>query len=47
MRVAAHKLSTDGKNDGQIKQLRTDLDEVREENRKLKEQISALEARLN
>ncbi len=47
MRVAAYKLSTDGKNDGQIKQLRNDLDEVREVNRKLKEQIGALEARLN
>lgn len=47
MRVAAYKLSTSGKNDEQIKQLRNDLDEVREENKKLKEQLGMLEARLN
>ena len=47
MRVAAYKLSTSEKNDEQIKQLRTDLEGVREENRKLKEQLGALEARLH
>jgi aminopeptidase N len=46
MRVAAYKLSTGEKSDEQIKQLRNDLDEVREENRKLKEQLDMLEARV-
>jgi aminopeptidase N len=46
MRVAAHTLRSGGKDDEQLKSLRKDLDEVREENRKLKEQLSALEARL-
>ena len=46
MRVAAYKLSTDEKNDEQFKQLRNDLDEVREANRKLKEQLGMLEARI-
>jgi aminopeptidase N len=47
MRVAAYKLSTSEKNDEQIKLLRNDLEDVREENRKLKEQLGSLEARLN
>ncbi len=46
MRVAAYKLSTSEKSDEQIKLLRNDLDEVREENRKLKEQLGTLEARM-
>ncbi len=46
MRVAAHTLRSRGKDDEQLKSLRKDLDEVREENRKLKEQLGALEARL-
>ncbi len=46
MRVAAHVLRSSDKSDEQLKQLRKDLDEMREENRKLKEQLSALEARV-
>ncbi len=46
MRVAAHALRTGDKSHEQLKQLRRDLDEVREENRKLKEQLGALEARI-
>src|SRR5579875_1065361 len=46
MRVAAHVLRQGGKDDEQIKNLRKDLDDVREENRRLKEQVSALEARI-
>jgi aminopeptidase N len=46
MRVALHALRTGDKTDDQLKQLRKDLDQVREENRKLKEQIGALEARM-
>jgi len=46
MRLAAHELRTGDKGDEQIKQLRKGLDEVREENRKLKEQFGALEARV-
>ncbi len=46
MRVAAHSLRSSDKTDEQLKQLRKDLDEVREENRKLKEQLGALEARV-
>jgi aminopeptidase N len=46
MRLAAHVLRSGGKDDEQLKSLRKDLDEVREENRKLREQLSALEARL-
>ncbi len=45
MRVAAYTLSTGDKTDDQLKQLRKDLDQVREENRKLKEQLGAIEAR--
>ncbi len=44
--VAARKLRSSGKDDAQLKQLRTDLDEVREENRKLRDQLTNLEARL-
>ncbi|GCE04342.1 M1 family aminopeptidase [Dictyobacter aurantiacus] len=44
--VAAQRLSTEGKDEAQLKQLRSDLDEVREENRKLREQLSAIEVRL-
>jgi aminopeptidase N len=46
MRMAAHVLRSGGKDEEQLKSLRKDLDEVREENRKLREQLSALEARL-
>jgi len=46
MRVAAHALRTANKTDEQLQQLRTDLDQVREENRKQKEQLESLEARV-
>ncbi len=46
MRVAAHTLRSGDKADEQLKQLRKDLDLVREENRKLKEQFGVLEARM-
>jgi aminopeptidase N len=46
MRVAAHALRTTDKNGEQLKQLRKDLDQVREENRKQKEQLESLEARV-
>jgi aminopeptidase N len=46
MRVAAHTLRTSDKGDEQYKQLRKDLDEMREENRSLREQLAAIEARL-
>jgi aminopeptidase N len=46
MRISAHTLRTSDKADEQLKQLRKDLDQVREENRKLKEQLGALEARV-
>ncbi len=44
--VAAKGLSTGGEDDAQLKLLRHDLDEVREQNRKLREQLGAIEARL-
>ncbi len=44
--VAAHVLRTGDTSDEQLRQLRTDLDLVREENRKFKEQLGAIEARL-
>ncbi|HVB20331.1 MAG TPA: M1 family metallopeptidase [Ktedonobacteraceae bacterium] len=46
MRVAVHVLRTGDTSDEQLRQLRTDLDLVREENRKFKEQLGAIEARL-
>jgi aminopeptidase N len=46
MRVAAHALRTGDKSEEQLKLLRKDLDQVREENRKLKEQLGAIEARI-
>ncbi len=46
MRLAAQSLRTGDKTDEQLKQLRKDLDEMREENRKLREQLSSLEARI-
>jgi aminopeptidase N len=46
MRVAAYALRTTDENQEQVKQLRNDLDELREENRKLKEQLSNIEARI-
>ena len=46
MRVAAHTLRTANKTDEQLKQLRKDLDQVREENRKQKDQLTSLEARV-
>lgn len=47
MRVAAHVLRSSGKDDEQFKALRKDLDEIREENRKLKDQFTALESRVH
>jgi aminopeptidase N len=44
--VVARNLRAGTKGDEQLKSLRTDLDEVREENRKLREQLSELLARL-
>jgi aminopeptidase N len=46
MRVAASALQTSNKTDEQLKQLRKDLDQVREVNRKQKEQLESLEARV-
>jgi len=46
MRVAAHTLRTSDKSDEQYKNLRKDLDEMREENRSLREKLAAIEARL-
>ncbi|HEU5228907.1 MAG TPA: M1 family aminopeptidase [Ktedonobacteraceae bacterium] len=46
MRMAAYMLRTGDKSDEQLKLLRKDLDEVREENRKLREQLNALAAKL-
>jgi aminopeptidase N len=46
MRLAAYELRTGDKSDEQIKQMRKSLDEVREENRRLKERFGALEARI-
>lgn len=45
-RVIAHTLRTTDKSEEQLKTLRKDLDEVREENRKLRYQIDALEVRV-
>jgi aminopeptidase N len=44
--VTAQTLSSSDNEDGPLKQLRHDLDEVREENRKLREQLGAIEVRL-
>jgi aminopeptidase N len=46
MRVAVQKLRMVDESDEQIKQLRKDLDEVRQESRKLRERLEALETRL-
>ncbi len=46
MRLSAHALRTGDKADEQLKQLRKDLDQLRDENRKLKDQLGALEARV-
>ncbi len=46
MRLTIHALRSSDKDDEQFKGLRKDLDEMREENRKLKEQLTALEARI-
>ncbi len=46
MRLSIHALRSSDKDDEQFKGLRKDLDEMREENRKLKEQLTALEARI-
>jgi aminopeptidase N len=45
MLASANALRSGEKTDEQLKQLRGDLDELREENRKLREQVSSLEAR--
>ncbi|GAC1683060.1 MAG: M1 family aminopeptidase [Ktedonobacteraceae bacterium] len=44
--VSARTLRNATKDDALLKQLRTDLEEVREENRKLRDQLTNLEARL-
>jgi aminopeptidase N len=46
LRVASHALRTGDKSEEQLKSLRKDLDELREENRTLKDKLSAIEARL-
>jgi len=46
MRLTLHALRSGDKDGEQFKGLRKDLDEMREENRKLKEQLTALEARI-
>ncbi len=46
MRLSIHALHSSDKDDEQFKGIRKDLDEMREENRKLKEQLTALEARI-
>jgi aminopeptidase N len=46
-RAAAQTLRVGDKNDEQLKELRKSLDEVREDNRKLRDQLDALEARMN
>lgn len=46
MGVAAHVLRMGDGTSDQLQQLRKDLDQVREENRKLKEQLGALEVRM-
>ena len=46
MRVAAYTLRSGDKTDEQLKQLRKYLDQVREENRKQKELLEALEAKV-
>lgn len=46
MRAAAHVLRSGDKSEEQLRQLRQDLDEIREENRKLKEHLGSLEARV-
>jgi len=43
MRVAAHTLRTSDKIDEQYKQLRKDFDELREENRSLREKLAEIE----
>ncbi len=46
MRLSAYALRSSDKDDEQFKSLRQDLDAMREENRKLKEQLAAIEARI-
>jgi aminopeptidase N len=46
MRLAAHKLRSTGKDEEQLKQLRKDIDDAREENRKLRNQLDELSARI-
>ena len=46
MRVATHTLRTSDKSEEQYKQVRKDLDDMREQNRSLREQLAAIEARL-
>src|SRR5579885_2520064 len=47
MRTAIMALRSGGSSDEQLKELRQNLDRLREENRKLQEQLSALEARIS
>jgi aminopeptidase N len=46
MRAAVSALHSGGSNDEQLRDLRQNLDRLREENRKLQEQLSTLEARI-
>jgi len=46
MRLSAYALRSSNKDDEQFKALRTDLDDMREENRKLKESLAALAAKV-
>lgn len=46
MRVAAHTLRTADTGEEQLKQVRKDLEDIREENRRLSEQVKSLESRI-
>ena len=46
MRLAAYSLRTGNKHEEQVQQLRKDFDEIREENRKLRDQLNELQVRL-
>jgi aminopeptidase N len=47
MRAAVSALRSGGSSDEQLRDLRQNLDRLREENRKLQEQLSMLEARIS
>ncbi len=46
MRLSIHALRSSDKDDEQLKSLRKDFEEMREENRKLREQLASIEARI-